>query len=844
MENTKRMEELKKEFMVCIEPHIEEGIEIIVDYYISNGGYMRDDIYQISNGKKSEEGIDKIIEILKDETVEEKEDAILDYIEESFAEDDTILSSYRKIKLRISKGKELIVQVVKPKELIEDIRRTQLECIEREDLEKVIDEVEYTECDYDPEKTTCIINQQSISREETTSGDYSLAIKDYEYLYYILEGQINELRVEVTRDNIIIQADMAFPEWGIELIQKESVEDIDGSDIKKVYEYLESGEEQKIIKAVEVVKCNNELKSKIEKRYINLIRARLNSQNATIEDFSKEILTEKDRRTLLGENLSKSFISYSYMYDNETKMIVDYIGAMVKNHLDIEEFITKAKETTSEEEIKILFDTYSRKLREDILNETQNYKEGWYGEICIKFLDMELEKVMFDHTGFYEANESIVLREYMFFLGMIAKEELYMDIFQSAEPDLTEVFWMLKKIPRTNWSDGEAKFPKFSLSYKRDGWVKCGDERGWGEILNGFPSHESHRNYYIGMEYYDDNNYDEAIKYFSKSIDYGEDGRSYYERGVSYSNKEEYEKAFDDLNHAVRLGFDVEDQFYGLGMSCYYDKEYEKAIKYFTRAIEFTPNENVYYSTNSYYQRGICYCYLSENNKALNDVDKAIEIGGEKSNYLYSKAYILSQLKKFDESISLFNQVIEMKPSIHNYKNRGYVYKKMGQYRKFVEDFTSAIEKSSDIKEKSQLLVERAGGYKLLNDLDNVWKDLLKAIKVYPDNAAIYLDTIELYITTSNPDKGLEYIQKHERKILENCEERQRLIFLYLKAMILITLDISIEDFREELYTLAKKRMKLFWYFGHTNEWLEESDLSQDKKDEIVYLTDVVEGRK
>lgn len=38
--------------------------------------------------------------------------------------------------------------------------------------------------------------------------------------------------------------------------------------------------------------------------------------------------------------------------------------------------------------------------------------------------------------------------------------------------------------------------------------------------------------------------------------------------------------------------------------------------------------------------------------------------------------------------------------------------------------------------------------------------------------------------------------------------------------------------------------MKLFWHFGHTNEWLEESELSQEKKDEIAYLTEVVEGGK
>lgn len=163
---------------------------------------------------------------------------------------------------------------------------------------------------------------------------------------------------------------------------------------------------------------------------------------------------------------------------------------------------------------------------------------------------------------------------------------------------------------------------------------------------------------------------------------------------------------------------------------------------------------------------------------------------------------------------------------------------------KTVEDYTSAIEYTNEDSDISMILVSRAAAYKSLNDFDNVWKDLAEAIERDPDNIQVYLDTIEEHITISNLDKGLEYIKKHEDRILENSSNRQRLIFLYLKAIILISLNMSIDGFREDINTLASEGMELMWNFSHTNVWLEESDFSQDKKQEITHLTDVLLGKQ
>ncbi|GMQ63820.1 tetratricopeptide repeat protein [Vallitalea maricola] len=619
--------------------------------------------------------------------------------------------------------------------------------------------------------------------------------------------------------------------------KKEAVADIDESDIKKVYEYIESGNEQKIKKAIEVAMSNSELQSSIEKRYLILVRARLNNPDATIEDLSKDILKKQERRTFQSKYISKTFISYSYMSDEQTKLIVDFIGAMVKNHLDIEEFISKAKETSNEDELKTLFDKYGSKLKEDIQNEVEKYKEGWYGEICCKLLDMELEKVMFEKTSFYEANKSLVLREYMFFLGMIAEDRLYMDIYQSDIPEFTEVFWMLKEIPKTNWGDTEPNFPELSLSYKRDGIMRIGDDGLWVYILDRYPTFEYHSEEILLC---DDGDHERAIESYTKALEKKEDGRGYYGRGLTYLgwNYEKYKLASMDFEKAAMLGVDVSDGYYSIGTYLFNSDCYKEGARYLTKSIESRKNNE------SYYYRCLCNRNLGMNREALNDIDSAIEIGGEKLKYLSVKALLLNVLNECEGAISLFNRVIKMEPSVDCYWSRGRAYRKLGKYQKTIEDFTAAIELARNKRTISTLLVLRADAYKSLNDMDNVWKDLHCAVEKDPDNAAVYLDTIELYITTCEYAKGLEYIKEHEKEILENCAEHQKLIFLYLKATILITLNMSIESFKKDINTLSNKGMDLEWNFSHTNKWLVESYLSQGKKDEIAHLTEVLAGKK
>jgi TonB family protein len=75
------------------------------------------------------------------------------------------------------------------------------------------------------------------------------------------------------------------------------------------------------------------------------------------------------------------------------------------------------------------------------------------------------------------------------------------------------------------------------------------------------------------------------------------------------------------------------------------EKEYRKAIDEITKAIELFPE----YSS-AFYSRAQAYCGLGDYNRALDDINQAISINSNKSNYLSLREEILSRQERRSEN--------------------------------------------------------------------------------------------------------------------------------------------------------------------------------------------------
>jgi len=250
-----------------------------------------------------------------------------------------------------------------------------------------------------------------------------------------------------------------------------------------LYADLESREPVRIVEALKILAVSPELKERAEKRYIGFIRARLNDPSAVLDDFPRAALSPEEEILLLEGRLGKVVNDNKLCFDlldgNESKLVVDFAGGMIASLVDMDVYVRDACRCEDINDIMSLAEDTRVLVRRAVLAESQVYDGGWFGRVYADFASLSLGKVMFDHTGFEEANTSLVLREFVLYLGCHAPFGSFsLDIFQSDPPDLTEVFWMLDSVPSTSWGDTEVNLPASPLSFTRKASVRRGDFDG------------------------------------------------------------------------------------------------------------------------------------------------------------------------------------------------------------------------------------------------------------------------------------------------------------------------------------------------------------------------------
>ena len=186
--------------------------------------------------------------------------------------------------------------------------------------------------------------------------------------------------------------------------------------------------------------------------------------------------------------------------------------------------------------------------------------------------------------------------------------------------------------------------------------------------------------------------YDEAIEYYSEAIAlHPAFAQAYYERGVAYSNKEDFERAVEDL----------------------------------TKAIEFDP-----YSIESYTERGFNRFQIGEYDGAISDYKWVINHNSDEANVYcnLSEAYRLK--RNFDCALKACNKAIELNP-LYNYpyRIRGNIYYDQNEYEKAIEDFTKAIDSLADenLPDKPIAYESRGKVYRAMGEEARANADLAKA---------------------------------------------------------------------------------------------------------------------
>ena len=224
---------------------------------------------------------------------------------------------------------------------------------------------------------------------------------------------------------------------------------------------------------------------------------------------------------------------------------------------------------------------------------------------------------------------------------------------------------------------------------------------------------------------------------------------------IQEEKQKEYEAAIKHYTKAIDLKPDSAKAYHHLGVIYFYLDDFDSAITNFTEMIKLEPNE-----VNAYLWRGWAYKYEGKFDEAIEDCNRAIQLGPNDAEAYFNRGRIYMEKKDYSRAIKDQNKVIDLKPDNPNaYFNLGVIYKEKEDFDFAIENFTKAIELYPDF----------AGAYNhrgvifrdKQSDYESAIEDFAKAIELKPD----FID--EVY-----NNRGIAYRKKgtYERAIEDHNE--------------------------------------------------------------------------
>lgn len=223
-----------------------------------------------------------------------------------------------------------------------------------------------------------------------------------------------------------------------------------------------------------------------------------------------------------------------------------------------------------------------------------------------------------------------------------------------------------------------------------------------------------------GIEFAGKRDYEQAIRCFSKAIDFNPSSQDFYNRGLMYFNQEKLDLAVADFKTALVFNPDNVDALMNLARVFSRLKQYDQAVMYLNKVIELEPK-----NMDKLKIRALLYYKQKKYDQSVDDFNKIIVADPRNAEMIYFRGVIFSLHKKYDQAIKDFNQSFSLiTPSAAKLYNRGLAYHAKKKYDQAIKDFSRAIEMAPN---KANLYEARSEAYSDHNELEN---SIIDAVKV------------------------------------------------------------------------------------------------------------------
>jgi len=160
-----------------------------------------------------------------------------------------------------------------------------------------------------------------------------------------------------------------------------------------------------------------------------------------------------------------------------------------------------------------------------------------------------------------------------------------------------------------------------------------------------------------------------------------------YDRGITFSNNDNYASAIESFTEAIRLNPNYAEAYAARGEAYRLINDNDKALADFASAIRINPNY-----ADTYLYRGFVYSDKGDFDLAIADYTSAIRLSPPSYFWLYlyrGRAY--KDKGDYDRAIADYTSAIRLDATFGRYASRGEVYLLKGDYDRAIADFNEAI---------------------------------------------------------------------------------------------------------------------------------------------------------
>ncbi len=311
---------------------------------------------------------------------------------------------------------------------------------------------------------------------------------------------------------------------------------------------------------------------------------------------------------------------------------------------------------------------------------------------------------------------------------------------------------------------------------------------------------------------------------------------AYMHRGMAYAALRQYNKALDDLSHAVKMAprdsrpllrrgevqihmgryrqaardFEAvlrQDRrnvqaLYWRGMAAVQLGEDTQALKYFDRLLKVQPNH-----ARALAQRGGVLFRLGQLSEALADLDEALAIHPADAQVHALRGDVLLQSGRLKDAVGEFNLALKARPEdAWSLARRGEAHRLLGYYTAALADFNQALEIQPQL---AWALASRGELHRMMGEYEKALADLDRALALAPQDAwtqasrgATLLHLGRLKEAVQDLSAVLEK-QPDNALVLSNRAEAYRRQRQFRKAIVDITRAIRLQP-KEDWYLYGR----------------------------------------